>query len=96
MSDIIFVLSKLFSVYIKSLYFIVIIYQGPLYYYGLTWIPAWMSNHIPNRVLDEITNPVEVLEWISTVISHFIMDVNYLSMLGLKLKHVIVKGAPAV
>ena len=48
-----------------------------------TWIPAWISNHILSKVWDEITYPfpnfnactVEVWEWISDFISHFIMDV---------------------
>ena len=43
------------------------------YQYGLTSMPAWASNHMPNKVWDEITNPlptfndvnVEVSEWIS-------------------------------
>ena len=30
---------------------------GPFYYYGLTLIPAWISNHMPGKVWDEITYP---------------------------------------
>ena len=57
--------------------------QGPLYLHGLTLIPAWISNHIPSKVWDEIPYPflnfngytVEVYEWIRHFIPHFIMDV---------------------
>ena len=46
---------------------------------GLTWIPSWISNHMPSKVWDEITYPVpnfnEVWEWISNFIPHIIMDV---------------------
>ena len=46
-------------------------------------IPAWLSNHIPSKVWDEITYPfpnfnggtIEVWEWISDFIPHSIMDV---------------------
>ena len=31
--------------------------QGPLYYHGLTSIPAWMSNYMPGKVWDEIIYP---------------------------------------
>ena len=45
-------------------------------------IPAWISNHMPSKVWDEIINPfpnfngctVEVWEWISNFTPHFIMD----------------------
>ena len=48
-------------------------HRGPLYWYGLTLIPAWISNHIPAKVWDGITYPfpnfsgctIEVWEWIS-------------------------------
>ena len=30
---------------------------GAFYWHGLTLIPAWMSNHMPGRVWDEITYP---------------------------------------
>ena len=44
---------------------------------------AWISNHMPSKVWDEITYPfpifnsctVEVWEWISNFIPHFIMDI---------------------
>ena len=46
----------------------------------LTFIPAWISNHMPNKVWDEITNPfpnfnsfdVEVLEWVSNFIPQYL------------------------
>ena len=52
----------------------------------LTWFnlnPAWISNHLHGKVWDEINYPflnfngytVEVKEWISDFIQHFIMDV---------------------
>ena len=31
--------------------------QGPFYYHRLTFSPAWISNHMPRKVWDEITNP---------------------------------------
>ena len=53
------------------------------YWYGLTLIPAWISNYIPGKVWEWITYPfsnfksctIEVWEWISNFIPHFIMDV---------------------
>ena len=63
--------------------------RGPIYYHGLTLIPAWISYHTLSKVWDEITYPfpnfsiatAEVWEWISNLIPHIIMVVNYLSML---------------
>ena len=52
----------------------------------LTWFNftnlAWVSNHMPGKVWDEITYPfpnfngatVEVWEWISSFIPHYVMD----------------------
>ena len=48
---------------------------------GLTLIWAWINNHIPSNMWDEITFPFpncngctfEVWEWISNFIPHFIM-----------------------
>ena len=31
--------------------------SGPFYKHGLTLIPAWISNHMPRKVWDEITYP---------------------------------------
>ena len=53
------------------------------YYHELTLFPAWISNHMPNKVWDEITYPfpnfngcsVEVWEWIINFIPHLIMGV---------------------
>ena len=47
--------------------------RGPFYWHGLTLIPAWISNHMPCKVSDEIICPfpnfngctVEVWEWVS-------------------------------
>ena len=30
---------------------------GPFYWHGLTLIPAWMSNHLPSKMWDEIIYP---------------------------------------
>ena len=30
---------------------------GPFYEHGLTLIPAWISNHMPSKVMDGITYP---------------------------------------
>ena len=53
------------------------------YLHGLTFIPSWMSNHMPSKLWNEITYPfpnfpfhsVEVWEWISKFIPNFIMGV---------------------
>ena len=45
-------------------------------YHGLTLIPAFLSNHMPSKVWDEITNPfpnfngvtIEVWKWIRNFI----------------------------
>ena len=53
---------------------------------GLTLILPWIINHVPDKVWDEITYPlprlnggiIEVSEWISNFIQHFMMDmINY-------------------
>ena len=57
-------------------------HSGPFYKHWLTLIPAWTSNHKPSKVWDEIIHPflnfngctVEVEEWISNYIPHFIID----------------------
>ena len=67
------------------------ILQWPLYYHGLTLIPVWINNHMPEKVWNEITYPspnfncCTVWEWIISFIPHFYHGCNYLSMLGLKL-----------
>ena len=49
---------------------------GPFYLHGLTLIPAWIRNHMPSKMWDEITYPLPnfngftVEVWES--ISHFI------------------------
>ena len=70
------------------------------YLHSLTLISTWISNHMPSKVWGEITYPflnfngttIEVYEWISNFIPHFIVDVIHLSMLGLKLNHVSKRG----
>ena len=56
---------------------------------------AWISNHMPSKVRDEITYPFpnfsEVWEWIRDFISLY-NGCNYLSMLGLELIHVSKRG----
>ena len=56
---------------------------GPLYYHGLTLIPARISNYMTGKMWDEITYPlpnvygctVEVWELISVFDPQFILDV---------------------
>ena len=55
----------------------------PLLLILINLIPAWISNHIPDTMRDEINHPfpnfngcaVEVWEWINNFIPHLIMDV---------------------
>ena len=52
------------------------------YWYGSTLIPVWISNHTPNKMLDEITDPFHIFnfytvwfwEWINNFIPDFTMD----------------------
>ena len=56
---------------------------GSFYWHGLTLFPAWIINHMPSKVWNEITHlfpnfngaVVGVWEWISNFIIHFMMDV---------------------
>ena len=76
--------------------------SSPFYKHGLTLIPAWISDHILSKVWDEIIYPfsnfndctVEVGEWISNFIPHFIFrnGCDYLSMLGSKLNQISKRG----
>ena len=50
---------------------------------GLTFIPAWISNHTPSKVWNEITYPF---------LNQFYNGCYYLSMLGLKLIYVNKRG----
>ena len=58
------------------------------------------GNHMHGKMWDKITYPfpkfndgtVEVWEWISNFIPHFIMGVIFLSILGSKITHVRIKG----
>ena len=53
--------------------------SDPFYKYGLTLIPAWISNHMSSKMWDEITYPfqnfkgytVEVWEENGEVIPHY-------------------------
>ena len=55
----------------------------PFHYHGLTLIPVWISNHTLSKLWDEIIYPfpnfnsatVDVYEWASNFILHFLMDV---------------------
>ena len=57
--------------------------QDPLYQHELTLIPAWISNHLPSKVWNEIAHPfpnlsgttIEVWERISNFIPQFIVGV---------------------
>ena len=59
--------------------------------------PAWKSNHVYNKVKDEITYrfpnfdsaTVDVWEWISYFVPHLTRVCDYLSMVELKLNHVV-------
>ena len=61
-----------------------------VYQHRLTLIPAWISKYMPSKVWDEITYPlanfsssiVEVWEWISHFILHYIMDVFTILVTG--------------
>ena len=55
----------------------------PFWLTWLTLIPAWINNHMQSKMSGEFTDPfpnfsfptVEVWEWISNFIPHFIMNV---------------------
>ena len=71
--------------------------------HGFSLIPAWISNHIHYKVWDEITflfpifngSTVEVWEWISNFIPHFIGHVVTYPCWA-KSQTLLVKGAPGV
>ena len=75
--------------------------RGPYHWRGLTFIKAWIRNHMPSKVYDEIVFPspnfngctVEVWEWISIFISHVIIGVITYPWWDLSLS-MLVKGAP--
>ena len=50
--------------------------MGLFYYHGLTLIPAWISNHMPNEVWDKITNPLLICYALLLVLN--ITKVNWL------------------
>ena len=55
----------------------------PFYWHSLTLIPAWISNCMTSKAWGEIINPftnfngatVEICEWISNFMPHFLIDV---------------------
>ena len=57
--------------------------RGHFYLHGLNYIPAWISNHMPSKVWEQIiysfpnfsVSNIEIWEWISNFIPHFIMNV---------------------
>ena len=75
-------------------------WYGTSHYNWITSIPVWISNHMPSKVKDEITDPfpnfngctVKVWQWISNFPTPC-NGCNYFSMLGLNLTHVS-NGAP--
>ena len=58
-------------------------FKYPFYWHRLTLISAWITNHMPSKVLDEITylfpnfygGNISVWEWMINYIPHSIMDV---------------------
>ena len=64
-----------------------------VYKYGLTLITAWIRNHMPSKVWDEINNAfpnfdgatVEVWEWINNFHPTHYNEFKYLSVLRVKL-----------
>ena len=73
---------------------------GPFYWYGLTWTSVCLSNHMPSKVLNEVTHPFPNFnsctfwKFASTLIPHFMRGVNYLSMPGINSIHVDSRLAP--
>ena len=73
--------------------------NGPFCWYGLTLIPARISNYMPGKVWHDVTYPfktatVAPLKFEKDKEFHpqFISACNYLNMLGLKLNHIIKSG----
>ena len=76
-----------------------VLLMGPSHKHGLTLIPAWISNHMPITLWDEITHPfpnsksVPLKHGYGWVISPTLYNrCNYLTMLALKLIYVNKKG----
>ena len=61
-----------------------------IYLHGATSIPLWISNHMLNKVWDEINHlftnfndcTFQIWKWINNFIPHFIMDIYLSSLLG--------------
>ena len=74
--------------------------SSSFYWYGLTFIPAWISNHMSSKVWDKITYPFlnfnDCTRWGLGMDKQFHPAIynrcNYLSMCGLKLYHVSERG----
>ena len=72
-------------------------------WWGLTLIPAWISNHMPSKVWDEATYTfpnfngctVNVWEWISNFILRFMMDLIIYPCWDLSYS-MLLKGFPSV
>ena len=56
MSLLVYVRFRIFM-YLYSGGNIILKHLWPFYWHGLTFIPAWISNHAPSKVWDEITYP---------------------------------------
>ena len=75
--------------------------MGLFYWHGLTLIPAWISNHMPSKVWEEIIYPfpnfngciVEVWEEISNFVTHFSGHMITYPCWGFSYT-MLVKGAP--
>ena len=50
--------------------------EGPFYLYGLTWIPEWISNHMPSEVRGEITYDIHSQTSCSDLISTMLVKRN--------------------
>ena len=67
--------------------------RDPFYKHGWTLIPTWINDHMPSKVWGQVNHPfpnfncatVEVWEWISNFISHFIMDISSIIKCDMKL-----------
>ena len=74
--------------------------MGPFYQQELIIFLAWIRNHMPGKVWNEVTYPfanfngttVEVWEWISNILLHFIMDVITYPCWDQKLKNIRKRG----
>ena len=76
---------------------------GPFYQHGLIIFPAWISNGMPCKGWDDVSDPfpsfkgctVEVWKWIRNCIPHFIMSRDTYPCWNLS-ESMLAKGDPAV